>query len=284
MRFLLLALIVLPLSALAADGVFEINQACVNQGCFGGDDPGFPVTLERAGSYRLTGNLDVRAADSPENVTAIEITEDEGGISLDLGGYTILGPVSCAGSPVTSCAPSGTGYGVVTQVGNTQVALSDGVIQGMGNGGVLCVGACTISNLRVVENGGTGIVATPGGGSVTVTSVLTKVIAMRNGFNGISASGNIINCISIANSADGIQGINGRVVAASSSGNGGDGVSCSSCSLMDSVAEENGGVGVDFSGNSIYGRNILRLNTMGFVGGNTALQVDENLCGASPCP
>jgi hypothetical protein len=57
----------------AGDGVLEINRACaVNTGCFSGDGPGFPVTIDgTAGkSYRLTGDLDLTAL---AETTAISI-------------------------------------------------------------------------------------------------------------------------------------------------------------------------------------------------------------------
>jgi hypothetical protein len=55
---LLLLLFAAP--ALASDGVLEINQTCaVETGCLAGDSPGFPVTISTAGSYRLTGSLNV---------------------------------------------------------------------------------------------------------------------------------------------------------------------------------------------------------------------------------
>ena len=51
----------------AVDGVIEINQASVFIGGVSpGNNPGFSVSLTVAGSYRLTGNLDVSAEASPE--------------------------------------------------------------------------------------------------------------------------------------------------------------------------------------------------------------------------
>ena len=44
----------------ADNGVLEINQACaVHTGCFSGDDPGLPVTIDSSAgrSYRLTSDL-----------------------------------------------------------------------------------------------------------------------------------------------------------------------------------------------------------------------------------
>lgn len=62
MRLCLLSLLTLIVTfatpAFAVDGVLEINQTCaVQTGCFSGDTPGFPVTINATGSYRLTSNL-----------------------------------------------------------------------------------------------------------------------------------------------------------------------------------------------------------------------------------
>lgn len=57
----------------AADGVILINQQKAMAGnVTPGDGPGFPVTISKPGSYRLTGNLTVADA----NTTGILITAD----------------------------------------------------------------------------------------------------------------------------------------------------------------------------------------------------------------
>lgn len=84
-------LLMLTLSAsLSADGVIEINQACVASGCFAGDSPGFPVRITSPGSYRLTSNLDTNG----ETETAIDIESDQ--VTLDLGGFSVIGPQTCS--------------------------------------------------------------------------------------------------------------------------------------------------------------------------------------------
>ena len=98
----------MALPAGAGDGRSEINQAAA---LFGGittsDLPGFPVTLDRSGSYVLTGSLSV-----PDAATdAIEIVASE--VTLDLAGFSVSGPVSCTGDGGgLICTPSGAGVGV----------------------------------------------------------------------------------------------------------------------------------------------------------------------------
>ena len=80
-RLAALALTALALArpALGVDGVIEVNQArAIAGGVTAGDTPGFPVTLSREGSYRLTGNLGVGNADT----TAILVTS--GDVTIDL--------------------------------------------------------------------------------------------------------------------------------------------------------------------------------------------------------
>jgi len=74
------------LPAWATDGVIEINQTrAIAGGITAGDNPGFPITISQSGSYRLTSNLTV-----PTGVEGIRITAN--GVSLDLNGFTIIGP------------------------------------------------------------------------------------------------------------------------------------------------------------------------------------------------
>ncbi len=71
--------------ALAVDGVIEINQARVGVGGITvGDSPGFPVTIDTAGSYRLTSDLTVPAGGTGFFVLAENVT-------IDLNGFTVFG-------------------------------------------------------------------------------------------------------------------------------------------------------------------------------------------------
>jgi hypothetical protein len=57
-QLFLLSLVFISASVTAADGRYEINQTCAEQtGCFPGDSPGFPITIEGSGSYIFTGSL-----------------------------------------------------------------------------------------------------------------------------------------------------------------------------------------------------------------------------------
>src|SRR5258707_1116396 len=94
----LLALALAPASLFAVDGQVLINQSTVNAA------GGFPYTITQPGSYKLSGNLTVPNG----NTTAIVIASDH--VTLDLNGFSILGPVDCSGG--FPCSGVGTGYGV----------------------------------------------------------------------------------------------------------------------------------------------------------------------------
>jgi hypothetical protein len=89
LRYLLTAALaafaLVPLTAAAVDGVILIDQNKALAGSVTpGDAPGFPVTITRPGSYRLSGNLTL-----PASANGIAITSD--GVFLDLNGFTITG-------------------------------------------------------------------------------------------------------------------------------------------------------------------------------------------------
>src|SRR5262245_3116596 len=71
-----------------------------------GDAAGFPVTISEPGSYRLNSNLVVTDA----SVTVIEITAND--VTLDLAGFSIIGPNSCGGTPVVCTMSGGGGIGI----------------------------------------------------------------------------------------------------------------------------------------------------------------------------
>ena len=131
----------LTLTVQAADGVIEINQASVEAA------GGFPFEITQAGSYRLTGNLEVDDVDT----TAIWVRASY--VTVDLNGFSILGPVLCDSDG--ACPERGDGAGVwagptlpgdddLISPGENQnqppipigVEVRNGVVSGMGHAGV----------------------------------------------------------------------------------------------------------------------------------------------------
>jgi hypothetical protein len=171
-----LCLIAIGNPVFAADGVHEINQACVATGCFQDDGPGFPVTIQNPGSYILTSEIDVTGESVPQNVTAVSVHTDAG-VVIDLNGFRIVGPTACTGgTPPKSCSPTGTGIGIDT--GMNGVTVRNGKIFGMGDDGVHLISGSRIENLDVESCGGDGIFA--GGDSLILNN-----LSRRNGGLGI---------------------------------------------------------------------------------------------------
>jgi hypothetical protein len=165
--------------ARAVDGVIEINQAkAIAGGVTATDTPGFPVTIDTAGSYRLTGNLTTVG-----NVDAIAITA--GSVVLDLNGFAIMGDNACFNNPVTNCLHMGNGAsGAGVRVSQTGV---------------------TVRNGAVIGHHGAGVFGNPGGASSSL--VVEDVLARWNGFNGIVAASTfarVAHCRGILNFAHGI--------------------------------------------------------------------------------
>jgi hypothetical protein len=269
-------LVGLTAPAHAVDGVKLINQSvAVNGTASPDDDPGFPVTLSRAGSYRLSGNLTVPDA----NTTAIEITADD--VTLDLNGFAILGPTVCSGFPV-SCSPTGTGVGVFAGSGN--VTVINGTIRGMGGLGVEMIGATNrIERVHAKSNGSVGI---KGGVSTTVTG--SK--ATENGSFGITALfGSIVTSNTARGNRDaGITVESGTVSGNTAIFNAGAGINATSGSIViGNSAHANAGFGLSLGSTTGYSQNALTSNN----GGNANPQVSggingaQNVCGTDAvCP
>lgn len=140
-------LLAVTLPAMADDGAYEIDQACVATGCFVGDDPGLPVQITNPGSYQLTSAIEVE-----NDVSALTIDADL--VTLDLNGFTIQGPVACSGRPVTSCSGSHSGFGIFVSNGTPEIR--NGRVSGFDEG-IRCQDGCSALNLRIDNNSGMGI-------------------------------------------------------------------------------------------------------------------------------
>src|SRR4030095_595928 len=130
---LALLAIVTAREARAVDGVIEINTAKATAGGINGslvDDPaGFPVTITKPGSYRLTGEL------SPLGVSAIAVSAR--GVTLDLNGFRI------------SAFSGSAGVEGVDATGQTDIRVSNGVIEGFGGGGILTGDRARLEHVEV---------------------------------------------------------------------------------------------------------------------------------------
>jgi hypothetical protein len=163
-------------SSQAVDGVVLIDQAkALAGGVTPGDSPGFPVRINQSGSYRLSGNLTVPDA----NTTGISISASN--VTLDLNGFSILGPTVCDFNPTLTCAPTGNGSGVHTIYGYENIVVKNGFIQGMGLDGISLGSLNIIVDKMVVSNNG-------GNGIFCHSCIVTNSIAFKNLGYGIVGS------------------------------------------------------------------------------------------------
>ena len=175
---LLLCTLLFASPAAAVDGVIEINQVrALAGGVTATDTPGFPVTIDVGGSYRLTGNL----VNPNANVNTIEMRASL--ITLDLNGFSITGSLSgcswSAGSGV-SCSGFGAGKAIEGSIGcpfgNT---VRNGLVYNTASDGVDLCAASRVENVQVLGAFGTGIQVSESGIVRDCTVVLAYVSGVR---------------------------------------------------------------------------------------------------------
>ena len=222
----------------------EISQArAVAGGVSPGDEPGFPVTLSRAGSYRLTGNLRVSDADT----TAIMITASN--VNLDLSGFAIQGPVQCEiRDEGAICIRTGEGNGIGVRI----------------PGGIDCFeGRCRISTGAIGGRIHNGSVLGMGNAGISTELgwIISSITATGNGEVGISiVSGVIENSLVMGNGGRGIQTITGAVIRNNQVLlNGGTGISSEGSNIFGNHVGGNSSSGID-SGSSMVRGNVVRAN------------------------
>lgn len=198
---------------LAGDGRLEINQTCaLDSGCFQGDDGGFPVQITEPGSYRLTSNLDLSAAAQPESTHAVLIETSD--VSIDLAGFTIAGTNSCthdAGRPVTGCDNEGFANGIVSNLGERNITVRNGTVQGMTTFGIsLAIPGAEVIGVEVRDNGGGGVGLGP-------DALVRDVSAVENGEAGVIVleRGSIIQSRAAFNGTQGFEAGDGSLIAES---------------------------------------------------------------------
>lgn len=184
-----------------------------------GDAPGFPITLSRGGHYKLGGNLVVPADTSGIVISAPDVT-------LDLGGYSVSGPVICSHSEATrsvACdAPSRFSAVVgISSVGAAGAVVRNGTVKGFAGLGVHYGEGTVLDNLRIRANAGVGIAGT----GYATAGVVRAVLVQHNGGPGIVCE---------------LMHIERSTFAA----NGGTGVDCRGAWFVISVTRHNGGHGV----------------------------------------
>jgi hypothetical protein len=248
-------------SLYAVDGVVLIDQNRAMAGNITpGDLPGFPVTISLPGSYRLSGNVTV-----PDTVTnAIHIAADH--VTLDLNGFSIIGPNVCTPNP-TTCTVTGGGVGIhagdfnVGTIAPRGVRVLNGTVRGMGFHGVRMQGEGTfVERVNTHSNGGPGIVV---GGTVIDSAVV------MNGGTGIIAL-TVRGSIAEQNRLGGIfVRASGLAIGNQSSFNGGDGMNATKATIGNNTVTNNQGFGISVTcpssvvGNTTVDNQLGNIRTIG---------------------
>jgi hypothetical protein len=146
----LLVAYALAIPAFASDGVVEINHTCATTtGCTPSDVGGYPVTIGTRGSYELTSDLVV-----PPNLNGIDLAADD--VHLDLNGFAIRGPATCA--PIICNAGTGSGVSPLNALFfGARVTLVDGTVSGFAADCVNLRDTARVERLMVRQCGGDGI-------------------------------------------------------------------------------------------------------------------------------
>jgi len=258
------AVILAAAPAFAVDGVILIDQnRALAGGVTPGDSPGFPVVITTSGSFRLSGNLVV----SDVNTTAISITTGASAVTIDLNGFSIVGPVTCSISPTVCDSAAddpgdifGSGVGIRSQVRDS-LTVKNGSIVGMGRYALFQLGGPQV--------------------------IIDSVHAKENGLGGLwPSSGLVINSVATINGGIGITSNAGVIKNSVVTRNAGDGIASTGLPLniQDCQIYSNGGFGIDFaSSGGLIGSNLIHGNLGGAIDGSPVVG-SQNYCVGSGCP
>ncbi|HEX4911119.1 MAG TPA: right-handed parallel beta-helix repeat-containing protein [Permianibacter sp.] len=243
--------------ALAVDGVVLIDQGRALAGnVTPGDAPGFPVSITRSGSYRLSSQLVLPAN---RNINGIEISNNAT-ITLDLNGFAIVGPCGPALEPRPCDGKGGTGIGVVTLGSLDGADIKNGTIRYMASDGVNIASNTRLEQVRLIKNSGNG--ATLGRGSLVINCSIGDnyghgIFGDHVGLSRGAIIGNIITFNGHIDPATGL-GVGTGITVSSETSLGG-------LVILDNAITDNASYGIDAGSNADagYGRNVIRGNNGG---------------------
>lgn len=140
-----------------------------------GDAPGFPVTLNTPGHYRLAEDLVVPAGQAGVVIAAP-------GITLDLNGFSIHATPGCAAQDSACRTPPHTSAdGIHVRAQGPQAVVRNGTVRGFAGTGVVLDTEARVEDLEISENRAGGLHANT---SATRPVQIRRVAALRNGTDG----------------------------------------------------------------------------------------------------
>lgn len=260
----------------AAEGVLQINQACAADGCFPGDDPGWPVTITDPGSYRVTSALDL--GDIPlQDLGAAVQASAVGTVDLDLNGFSITGPVSCSLDGTLDCNTSAavSSQSAILALEATLLRVRNGETSGFSHG-VYCFGDCEVERLVSSSHSGRGISI---GGDAGVVRRSRVSLSRQGGIVMVGlAEGNVVQANGFGMYLNEGSVGRGNLVR----DNSGTGVICQGCLLEGNTIRDNASNGVSLSSTASWRGNSLVGN--GSNASGTAVELGPNQCDFAPCP
>jgi hypothetical protein len=263
------------------DGVVSIDQArAIAGGVTPGDTPGFPVTIDRPGSYRLTSNLiNTEAA----GANAIAIIVDN--VTLDLNGFSILGSdgatfndgvfasdvsnLTVANGIVHGMVMNGLRLGNNSRVYKVQAIENNGLGIHVGNwslvsnsiaelngGGIVAGDGSSVQGNVVQNNKGQGIQS--GGGSLISGNAVRANSTIGIGCGGgCTISGNTVSGSAVG--MTGIQAGSGALISNNTvSGHTGNGISTGSSAVLGNLISANNGIGLTGDTATGFTNNVIR--------------------------
>ncbi len=256
-------------AARAADGVIEINQTrALAGGVTASDTPGFPVTISTPGSFVLTSDLTV----SSTSANGIEVLVSD--VSIDLGGFTIAGPVTCTGlGSALTCTPAASNRGI-TGSGAERIRVEHGNVRGFGSYGIYIGANSSIRSVVAASNGSSGI-------RTSQNSELLDCQTVQNHSTGITTAGTTIvsRSVSKSNFSHGMYG-SGYGVSFTDNiaeGNGGSGiVTTLQATIRNNLARANGTNGIDVSSGSLVHDNLASDNAVNGIVTGSGSSVQHN--------
>ncbi len=215
------------------DGVCQISQPL---GRFPGNPRciGFPITITSPGSYRLATNLSVTCLGKD----AIDVTASSGLVTIDLNGFSIIGPGSGTGVGIKATFASGSSF--------ASLVVHNGEVAAMGTG-ILAL-ECKVEEVHLLFNAGDAVNCAPissSTGEGVGMFLNNTVIDNDNGIlgNGIVQGNNVTD-----NLGEGIVIAVGTVTENFVAANLGDGIVVSVAEVGENSVFENGGDGILVSG------------------------------------
>jgi hypothetical protein len=256
--------------ALAGDGVIEINQTkALAGGVTPTDFPGFPITIDTPGSYRLTGNVDVTSTFG-QNIAAVRVDADD--VDLDLNGFEIRGGVTCtigtAPLSVTCDGSNGANAGGILSFPHEGLRIRNGTLRGMQSNAINAGANLVVEDVKIFDTTSIAISTSGIAGGLRLSNCFID----RAGLDGVSGHDAVVKgCVVKHAGRFGLNLVDGVVEGNTVAENVSAGVQSNRIVLINNVLHSNGGSGAEVgSGSTVIGNSA-------YDNGGDGIQLDSGL-------